>query len=243
MTTTDYNKQAIDFLEVTNTHFTAEFKEFSTHFDGDTQPRNIFNITLINSGHKFTFTFGASLEDSLENSGDLIYEKEIDFYAGLKFAGLTHPFLSYSDKIDIAKAKEYHQDRRVKHLLNRQKATTIYNDFVKQNTNAYIRLNIISLYEWLDKLEGAIIRKVNELSAKNFGVGVQAKNIIAPTAYDVLSCLTKYDCGDFENFCSECGYDVDSRKAYKTYKAVKREWENVKKLWTPEQIELLQEIQ
>lgn len=63
-----------------------------------------------------------------------------------------------------------------------------------------------------------------------------------PTAYNVLACLTKYDVGTFENFCSEFGYDTDSRKAYKTYKAVLREWKNVERLWTPEQIELLQEI-
>lgn len=66
---------------------------------------------------------------------------------------------------------------------------------------------------------------------------------IAPTPYDVLACLTKYDVGSFENFCGDFGYDVDSRKAYKTYKAVLREWKNVELLWTPEEIELLQEIQ
>lgn len=63
-----------------------------------------------------------------------------------------------------------------------------------------------------------------------------------PTYYDILVCLTKYPVYDFEDFCSEYGYDTDSRKAYKTYKAVKREWENVNKLFTEEQLELLREI-
>lgn len=63
-----------------------------------------------------------------------------------------------------------------------------------------------------------------------------------PTCYDILACLTKYPVYDFEDFCSEYGYDTDSRKAYKTYKAVKREWENVNKLFTEEQLELLREI-
>lgn len=63
-----------------------------------------------------------------------------------------------------------------------------------------------------------------------------------PKPYDVLTCLTKSDPDTFKNFCSEYGYDNDSRKAYKTYKAVKREWENVKRLFTTEQIEMLQEI-
>lgn len=63
-----------------------------------------------------------------------------------------------------------------------------------------------------------------------------------PTAYDILSCLTKYDPCDFENFCSEFGYDIDSRKAFKTYKGVRREWKNIERLFTPKQIEQLQEI-
>lgn len=65
----------------------------------------------------------------------------------------------------------------------------------------------------------------------------------APTAYDVLASLTKYDPGTFENFCGEYGYEEDSRSAYKTYKAVMKEWKNIELLFTPEQIELLQEIQ
>lgn len=65
----------------------------------------------------------------------------------------------------------------------------------------------------------------------------------APTAYDILACLQKYPVYSFEDFCSEYGYDVDSRKAYKTYKAVKREWENICILFTDAEIEQLREIQ
>lgn len=64
-----------------------------------------------------------------------------------------------------------------------------------------------------------------------------------PTPYDVLSCLEKYPVYDFEDFCSNYGYDTDSRKAYKTYKAVKRESENVHILFNEEELELLREIQ
>ena len=63
-----------------------------------------------------------------------------------------------------------------------------------------------------------------------------------PTAYDVIASLTKYEVYDFETFCGDYGYDIDSRKAYKTYKAVLKEWKNVERLFTPEQIEQLQEI-
>lgn len=63
-----------------------------------------------------------------------------------------------------------------------------------------------------------------------------------PTPYDVLACLTKYDVGSFEEFCSEFGYDTDSRAADRTFKAVVKEWENISRIYTEEQIELLQEI-
>jgi hypothetical protein len=54
-----------------------------------------------------------------------------------------------------------------------------------------------------------------------------------PDAYSVLAGLTTYDVGSFSDFCGEFGYDIDSRKAYKTYKAVLREWKNVQLLFTP----------
>ncbi len=77
----------------------------------------------------------------------------------------------------------------------------------------------------------------------NFGQSIAASEKgEQPTAYGVLACLTKYEVSTFDDFCSDYGYDNDSRSAYKTYKAVKKEWENVKRLFTPEQIELLQEI-
>jgi sRNA-binding regulator protein Hfq len=65
----------------------------------------------------------------------------------------------------------------------------------------------------------------------------------APTNYDILACLTKHDPGTFENFCSEFGYDEDSRKAEKIYKAVKEEYTNLCTLFTDDELNLLSEIQ
>jgi hypothetical protein len=64
-----------------------------------------------------------------------------------------------------------------------------------------------------------------------------------PTAYDVLACLTKYDPGDFENFCVDHGYDTDSRKAEKIYNAVCNEFKNIQALYNDVEIDLLSEIQ
>ena len=63
-----------------------------------------------------------------------------------------------------------------------------------------------------------------------------------PSAYDIIACLQKYDCGTFENFCAEYGYNEDSRKAEEIYNACKEEFSNLQRLFTDEEIEELQEI-
>lgn len=65
----------------------------------------------------------------------------------------------------------------------------------------------------------------------------------APTAYDVLACLQKYDVGTFEDFCSEFGYDQDSRKAEKIYLSVVKEYNSLRALYSEEEMEKLREIQ
>lgn len=74
----------------------------------------------------------------------------------------------------------------------------------------------------------------------NFGQSINA-GAEKPSIYDILACLQKYDYGTFENFCSEFGYDTDSRKAEKIYKSVCREFKAVDRLFC-DVIEELQEI-
>ena len=59
-----------------------------------------------------------------------------------------------------------------------------------------------------------------------------------PSFYDVLSCLTKNDCGTFEDFCREFGYESYNdcytgcnKKSMKIYKAVCREYKAVCRLF------------
>jgi len=54
---------------------------------------------------------------------------------------------------------------------------------------------------------------------------------IKPTAYDILACVQKYDVGTFEDFCSEFGYDTDSRKAEKMYFAAQKEFKGIDMLF------------
>lgn len=69
------------------------------------------------------------------------------------------------------------------------------------------------------------------------------KEFKEPSAYDVLTAITKYDPSTFEDFCADYGYDTDSMKAHKTYEAVRDEWNNVMKMFTNEELEALREIQ
>lgn len=62
-----------------------------------------------------------------------------------------------------------------------------------------------------------------------------------PTIYDVIVCMTKYDPETFEDFCMTYGYDTDSRKAEKVYRAVCKEWKAIEKLFG-DCMEELQEI-
>lgn len=69
------------------------------------------------------------------------------------------------------------------------------------------------------------------------------KTVKAPTAYDVLSCIQKYDPGKFEEFCREFGYDTDSRRAEDTWRARVDQWKDVERFFTAEELEELREIQ
>lgn len=76
----------------------------------------------------------------------------------------------------------------------------------------------------------------------NFWDSIHNKeNKKTPTAYDILATITKYDPGDFENFCAEYGYDTDSRTAEKTFLAVNKEWHAVNNMFG-DLLEKLEEI-
>ena len=68
------------------------------------------------------------------------------------------------------------------------------------------------------------------------------KNAAVPSVYDVLACLTKYDPGTFEDFCSEYGYSEDSRTAERIYFAVQKEYTQLARLFTPDEMDELAEI-
>ena len=66
---------------------------------------------------------------------------------------------------------------------------------------------------------------------------------VKPSQYDVLACLNLDNSEDFKDFCANFGYDDDSLKAHKTYKAVKEESQQLKMLFNDKELELLSEVQ
>mgnify|MGYP006921432348 CR=1 FL=1 len=171
--TTDYQKQAIDFLQSTNTEFKAEFLRNGKHFNDDKEVRDIYKITLKRGTRQYSFNFGQSIINS-------------KYYLDIKIPARTYT-LSGSNRTGNYKI----------------------NDIEKYKSGG----NLLKL------VKGEI-----------------------PTAYDVLACLTKYDPGTFEDFCGEFGYDADSKKAEKTYNAVREEWLNITRLFTDDEISQLAEI-
>lgn len=71
------------------------------------------------------------------------------------------------------------------------------------------------------------------LADKNKGLRIKQalESTPLPTAYDILSCITRCDPGSFEEFCSDFGYDTDSRKALDVYIAVQKEWHDVERMF------------
>lgn len=105
-------------------------------------------------------------------------------------------------------------------------------EIIQMNLEAYTEKRYKRRFDSLNYPEK--IKAQKELKKK--------KAAATPTAYDVLACMTKYDPGTFENFCSDFGYDEDSRTAEKIYFAVQKEYAQLAKIFTPEQLEEMQEI-
>lgn len=82
------------------------------------------------------------------------------------------------------------------------------------------------------------IKVLKELEAK--------KAAAVPTEYDILACLQKYDVGSMDDFMSEFGYEIhcveDMTNFINTYNAVVKEYNDIRRCFTEEQIEAMSEI-
>lgn len=183
METTDYLKQATDFLEKHSIGFAAEYIRTCKYFADDKYERDIYRITFKRDRRTFSLEFGQSINDSM------------------------------------IKVVNKNSGRVTKTITERRP------EWFKDGKLSENRFGM-----WFG-LNHFILTSVDEIIAPK-----------APTPYDVLACLRKYPVGEFEDFCSELGYDTDSRKALKTYEAVCAEWIKVNNFFTGGEIEEMQEI-
>lgn len=143
-----------------------------------------------------------------------------------------------------------------KHFDNDTTVRDIYNITLKRGNRSYsfqFGASIIDSQYYKDSIPNRTYTLDGKSRTGNYSITDIQKYMSAqklqlvkgtpPKAYDVLTCLTKYDPDTFENFCSEYGYDTDSKSAEKTYNAVKDEYKNICALFTDEEIEKLAEIQ
>jgi hypothetical protein len=68
----------------------------------------------------------------------------------------------------------------------------------------------------------------------------------SPSEYSILACLTKYDPGTMHDFFDEMGYEIESAddifSFMNTYNAVVKEYRDLCRIFTEEQMEALREI-
>ena len=68
-----------------------------------------------------------------------------------------------------------------------------------------------------------------------------------PTEYSVIACLQKYDVGSMDDFMYEFGYEIkcvdDMTNFINSYNGVVKEYNDIRRCFTEEQIEAMQEIQ
>ena len=105
-------------------------------------------------------------------------------------------------------------------------------EVLKMTLAEYAKKRFKCQYEYLTHTDKAKASK--ELKEK--------KAAAVPSAYDILACMTKYDPGTFDEFCSEFGYDEYSKTADKIYIAVIKEYKQLERIFTTEQMEELQGI-
>lgn len=252
-TTTElsYEAQAEQFAKNNGITLKVLSHKFGKHFEGEKDDRRIFSLELSRKGEKYIFDFGQSIVNSCKKVIKLKSEtsEQIEIFAGLttkggaecsaKFTLFKKDEFAISDEkmealvIDMEKQFFKSKDKKNEVFIKKFEAGDISRKEMQSKFSSSIENGAFR-----QCIMKAIKRELNE-TEESFE---ESEEIIEPTMYDVLTCLTKYDPNTFEDFCSEFGYDTDSRAAERTHKAVVKEYEAVERLFG-DIIEELAEIQ
>lgn len=233
-----YEQQAVDFCNKYGVTIETKFLRYGKHWEDDKQERNIYEVTLKKDGKTYTFNFGQSINKSCKTVTRSIKDKgeKIPVYCGVSIGNKV----SGSVKFELTPPMYEITSEEVEKL-----AEQLCSDFVTsaKNYNKTVRqqdkVNVNSAHH---RFIPSINRAISVALGESWEEYIEKEEKTPPTAYDILTCLTKYDPGTFENFCADFGYDTDSRKAERTYKAVKEEWDGVQALFNDEELTELQEI-
>lgn len=196
--------------------------------------RRIFKLFLTRDGKCFSFQYGQSIKDSC--SEKIVFEKDtkdtINIYVGIssqlgKISGSIKFDIFAPFKISDIDIEKYGKELK----------TNYDNDVIRYNKNLS-KFNHIGFID-LGACHNCILNAIRRETEKTTTIYIPNNIIINPTFYDVFTCLTKYDVGTFDNFCDNFGYDNDSITALKTYKQVVKEYKQLSKLFTSDELELL----
>lgn len=185
----EYDKQVKDFLDKTGATLTVKYLRHGVYFDGDKEPRDIYEFTIKRGNREYKGEFGQSTNDS-----------------GIKFVGRGSLVRHFNVEIPS-------QFLSLKLLGN-------------QATNVKL-----AFMRWFKK-------KYFHATWRQIQFGKK------PRAYDILAGMPNLSSGDtFGDFCSNFGYDTDSRKAEKIFKACEEELVGLERLFSEEELNKMREIQ
>lgn len=130
------------------------------------------------------------------------------------------------NKKEIEKCLEYVQEENKTEFLELIKELKVYRNFVKYERYFPEDTEERNIYKFTFRRYGK--EKVDVLFGDSINNTYENKE---PSLYDILTCvgsdLSLYmNSRNFEDFCSELGYDSDSIKALKTYNQLKKQYFN-----------------
>ena len=220
----------------------------SMNWDSTNQKRNIFKIELEKDNNTYTFDFGSSVYNSCKpsNEFDMLDENSsIELYSRFGYR--------FKDKLELTASINFNMTKKEMLELNEDvinKVVKEYSEIFDKNAVEYninrkykpteINYKHSSKENLKERISKTISEKIKGLKSISSYLNNEQKEIIEePRLYDIIACLTKYDPGTFEDFCSEFGYDDDSGSAEKIYNAVKDEYLSMCTLFSDEELEIL----
>jgi hypothetical protein len=180
MQSTDYDKQAAEFIAATGLKITKAYQGHRPYFPDDKEQRAVWSITFERDGRKsYTFTFGQSITDS---------------------------YTIYDERAYPRKLKQWPWGINTKWPKSYAEALASGNGKVGDRYT---------------------IRQVKT----------------EPSDYSVLTAIERITPETFEEFCGEYGFDTDSRAALDTFLKVQEQAAAIARLFTPDELERLAEMQ